>query len=788
MEDNNVIKLSVRNLVEFILRRGDLDSRFSTNTSAVEGTRLHQKIQKQNAKEYSDSNYEYDSEIKLNYKFNFKDIDFLLEGRADGIIVSKDAGRVTIDEIKTTSVSLEVINENFNELHWAQAKCYAYMYAVENNKNEMEIQLTYCNVDTENLKYIKKVFLLSELKKFFEEIINKYYDWAKFSKSWIATRDRTINSLEFPFENYRSGQRELAVAVYKTIAQGKKIFCEAPTGIGKTISTLFPSIKAIGQGHASKIFYLTAKTITRQVAEEAIEKMRAKALKIKSITLTAKEKICFKDKPQCNPDQCEYAKGHFDRVNEAIMDMLKNKDNITREEIEQHALSYKICPFEFSLDLALWADCVICDYNYLFDPRASLKRFFDNSGEYVFLIDEAHNLLDRGREMYSAELNKDVILRLKKIMQKENSSIHKCLTKLNSQMLSFRKTLDGEKSIVQKELPEEMYFLLNNFINSSEEWLATQSRSSCYEDMLEFYFNVISFIRIWEIYDDNFVNYISDEEGNIKIKLFCISPGDLINKATENGQASVFFSATLSPMNYYKEVLGGTVEDYMIKLPSPFDVKNLNVFIGKDISTKYRNRDRSYISISNYINDLLRAKKGNYMIFFPSYKYMNDVYDVFSKNCIDADIIVQDANMDEKKREEFLSMFKENSDRSLAAFVVLGGIFSEGIDLKGDKLIGAIIVGVGLPQICLEREIIKQYYNDMNKNGYHYSYMYPGMNKVLQAGGRVIRTWDDRGVILLLDDRFIMQEYKSILPDHWRNYKVVKSNIEFQKECWNFDN
>lgn len=767
--ENREVKISVRNLVEFVLRAGDLDSRFMGSSRALDGTRAHQKLQRSKGEEY-------EKEVALKHNFEYKGFLFNLEGRADGII-HEDEG-IIVDEIKSTTYPIELINEDYNLLHWAQAKCYAYIYSVQKNLEYIDVQLSYFHLDSEQVKILKKSFRKVELVEFFFELIDKYLIWANYTKNWTIKRDEAIKSLKFPFNRYRKGQRELAVAVYKTVLEEKRLFAQAPTGTGKTISTLFPSIKAIGEGKASKIFYLTAKTIARSVAEEAVTLMKNKGLNIKTITLTAKEKICFKEKAVCNPEKCEYAKGHFDRVNDAIFDVLEYEDIITREIVEKYAMKHKVCPFEFSLDLSLFADCVICDYNYLFDPRVNLKRFFAESGDkYIFLIDEAHNLVDRARDMFSTEIYKRPILEMKRVMKDRNKKLYKVLDKLNTSMIGAKKQCNEEGNFITKEENKEIYGLLRKFTTVAEEWLLENENSEAYEELLEMYFNALNYIRISELYDERYVTYIEKTKEDVKIKLFCLDPSKLLKDSIEKGNTAIFFSATLTPMEYFKAILGGEQEDYTIRLASPFDVENRAIMVLDNVKTKYSCREKSYDVIADYINQVVKAKQGNYMVFFPSYNYMNEVSERVKIKYDNINTIVQEPSMTEEKREEFLKNFDEASKSNLVGFGVLGGIFSEGIDLKGDRLIGAIIVGVGLPQLCLERDIIRDYFDKTKAMGYEYAYMYPGMNKVLQAAGRVIRSEEDRGIIMLMDERFSKQNYQRLFPKEWfPNLKIREMN------------
>ena len=786
MEKNRDIKISVRNLVEFVLRAGDLDSRFMGSSRAVEGTKAHQKIQKENKERYSIIlGEEYLSEVSLKHSVEYNGGTIVIEGRADGILMKNN--EVTIDEIKTVTKDIELLHEDYNSLHWAQAKCYAYIYGVQNNLQSINVQLTYYEINTEKIKQFVKVISIEDLKVFFNEIISSYFVWANITSEWNEERDNTIKDLKFPFDNYRTGQRELAVSVYKTVVENKKMFVQAPTGIGKTISTLFPTVKAMGEGHTSKIFYLTAKTITRQVAEDAFDKMKAMGLKFKTITITAKDKVCFSKGSACNPEQCKFAKGHFDRVNEALLDILKNEDTFSREIIEIYSNKYNICPFEFSLDLTLWSDCVICDYNYVFDPRVYLKRFFmDNKGDYTFLVDEAHNLVDRAREMFSAQFHKKLLLQLKRDAKGKDDQLYKVLSKLNTFMLSLKKMCNEDGYYRQDSEPKDIYNLLNKLTKILEVWLTKNEKYEMYDNFLELYFNSLSFMRIAELYDERYITYVESTEDDVVLKIFCLDPSKLLKEASKRGRTVVYFSATLLPILYFKEILGGESEDYHLTLESPFDKDKLNLMIAKDISTKYKNRENSYLKIVEYIYSVISAKNGNYLVFFPSYKYMEEVSNSFAEKYPRIKVSIQSSFMTEEEREAFLEDFSKGDLENILGFGVLGGIFSEGIDLKGDRLIGAIIIGVGLPMICFEREIIKEYYDDKSNCGYDYAYMYPGMNKVLQAAGRVIRTEEDMGTVLLIDDRFLHERYIRLFPKSWDNYKKINSSTHAQKEVCEF--
>lgn len=765
METKESIKVSVRSLVEFVLMNGDIVSGFSGSSRNTEAIKAHQIIQKSYGEGFS-------KEVPLSFTVESEDINLEIGGRIDGLYAGED--KVIIDEIKTTTLDLEDLQEDYNLLHWAQAKCYAYIYCFQNSLQNIYVQLTYYNLDTKDTKKFIKEFNINELRDFFSNLVQQYMYWARIIINRNKKRDLSIQDIKFPFESYRKGQREFAVAVYKTIKEGNKLFAKAPTGIGKTMAAVFPAVKALGEGHITKIFYLTAKTITRTIAEKAFENLKRSGLKLKTLTLTAKEKICFKDKTECNPEYCEYAKGHFDRVKAALEDIF-NLDTYTREVIEEYSKKHKVCPFEFSLELSNWADCVICDYNYVFDPSAKLKRFFlEGKEDFAFLIDEAHNLGDRGREMFSAKVNKKDFMQLKKSIKGFDAKLYKTVSKINAFFIELRKNCEKEEKtfLINKEPPKDIYPLLFEFLSLSEKNLLEHKNSPFHEDLLQLYFTVYSFLKTAEFYDDKFTTYIETSNKDVELKLFCLDPSYLLGEALKKGKGAVFFSATLSPMDYFIETLGGDEKSYRIRLTSPFPKENLCLMVQDRISTKYKNREYSYDKVAESINEVVNAKKGNYLVFFPSYQYMNEVHSRFTALNGEIEIIIQNSGMKEKEKEQFLSNFTEGKENSLIGFAVMGGIFGEGIDLTGDKLSGAVIVGVGLPQICFERDIIKDYFNDKKGLGFEYAYIYPGMNKVMQAVGRVIRTEKDKGAVLLIDERFSQNIYKSMFPLEWEPVKI----------------
>ncbi len=798
--DPRVIRISVRDLVEFVMRGGDIDNRrlSGAEKEAMQaGSRIHRKIQ-------HGKGGSYHAEVVMKYTVDEGEFVISLEGRADGVIIEDDG--VTIDEIKGVYLDIDRLTEPV-KVHLAQAMCYGYMYCADQGLSDITVQVTYCNLETENIRIFEQVYTFDELSVWFDGLIHEYVKWARYLYEHAISRDISLRGLEFPYV-YREGQKELAVSVYKAIARKRNLFIQAPTGVGKTLSVVYPGLKAMGEGLTEKIFYLTARTITRSVAEETFSILKDRGMHLKSVTITAKEKLCFLEKPSCNPDDCPYAKGHFDRVNDAVWDLLHREFGITRELILRYAEEYRVCPFEFCLDVSSWVDAVICDYNYVFDPDVRLKRYFSDGveGEYLFLVDEAHNLVSRAREMYSAPLVKEDVLQAKRLLAGKSPKACRYLDRVNKLLLAMKRETEGY--VVHEEI-NALAVLLNSLYGEMENFLDDNRQFEDRELVLDFYFELRSFLMVYDRLDEAYTIYSEIlPDGRFMVKLFCMNPAGNLKECLEKGRSTIFFSATLLPVNYYKELLSGNLEDYAVYAESPFPRENRLLLVADDVSSRYTRRNkREFEKVADYIRAAVCGKKGNYMVFFPSYAYLNEVVTVweekereaaqtetggaesFSGNSGNADgktsfgdvrqwmepvtVVCQDSRMNEAQKEEFLRMFEEEREESLAAFCVMGGVFSEGIDLKEERLIGAIVVGAGLPMVCTEQELLKAYFDRQEKRGFDYAYQYPGMNKVQQAAGRVIRTMEDRGVILLLDDRFLRDEYQALFPREWRPFSVV---------------
>lgn len=768
MEQKKQVRISVRALVEFVLRSGDIDNRRSgaaQKDAMAAGTRIHKKIQKRMG-----GNYRAEVPLKYTALDEEEDIELLVEGRADGIF--EEDGIVTIDEIKGVYMDLERLTEPV-AVHMAQAMCYGYFYCCDRDLDGVRIQLTYCNLETEEIRRFHEDRSKEELEVWFRSVIHEYFKWARYLCHHELQRNQSISGLEFPFP-YREGQRDLAVAVYKTISRKKRLFIQAPTGIGKTLSTIFPAVQAMGAGKASKVFYLTAKTITRTVAEEAFRILRSRGLVFTAVTITAKEKLCPMEKAECNPEACPYAKGHFDRVNEAVFDILHLEQEMDRETVLRYAEKYRVCPFEFCLDISSWTDGIICDYNYVFDPNVRLKRYFADgaSGDYLFLVDEAHNLVSRAREMYSASVYKEDFLEVKRIIKGKSPRLERQLDRCNKLLLSMKREC-GDWQLLEDVtgLAAGIMTAFSYMETFMEEFPEFPER----ETVLDFYFCLRDFLNVYEELDGHYRIYEENrEDGSFLVRLFCVDPSRLLSRCMDQGASTILFSATLLPVRYYKTLLSGNQEDYAVYVNSPFPEENRLLMVAEDVSSRYTRRSPSeYRKVADYIRIVTQSRPGNYMVFFPSYQYMDEIEEILEEEPLKADLLVQGQGMGEAEKAEFLEEFEKERSHSLAAFCVMGGVFSEGIDLKEERLIGVIVVGTGLPMVCVEQEVLKGYFDETEEKGFDFSYQYPGMNKVLQAAGRVIRTPEDRGVILLLDDRFLRRDHLELFPREWEHFQVV---------------
>ena len=775
------VRISVRNLVEFLLRSGDIDNRMSRGmqlNAMQEGTRIHKKLQRAMGSSYS-------AEVPLRLDVPADRYLLTVEGRADGIFIKDDI--TCIDEIK--GVYQDVTNmEEPVQVHLAQAKCYAYIYASQHGLEKIGVQMTYCDLDTEEVRRFYEMYTFDEIEKWFDALMTEYHKWADFQYEWHQTSVASIKNMEFPFD-YRPGQKGLVSDVYRTILRKKNLFIQAPTGTGKTVSVLFPAVRAVGEGQGEKIFYLTAKTVTATVAMETFAVFRGHGYRGKVVQITAKEKLCKCETPECNPDACPYAKGHFDRVNDAVFDLLQREDCFSRDVLLEQADKYMVCPFELCLDISSWSDVIVGDYNYAFDPTVYLKRFFaeGNRGDYLFLVDEAHNLVERGRQMYSERIVKEDVLAVKRLLKPWSKKVERELERVNKIMLSYKRACED---YVIHESINDLVFALMRLASEMERFLQRPLTIPERDEVLEFYFGLRNFLNIYELVDENYIIYSSmEEDGTFAIKLYCADPSRNLQTCLDKAHSTIFFSGTLLPIEYYKRLLSTRTDNYAVYAHSVFTPDQRLLFVGKDVSSKYTRRTpEEFYRIASYIYKIAQAKKGNYIAFFPSYKMMLDVEEQFEYLAGDhIDVILQTQNMREQQREEFLLEFEAKREHSMVAFCVMGGIFGEGVDLREDQLIGAIIVGTGIPQIGGESEILKNFFDARGGDGFDYVYRFPGMNKVQQAAGRVIRTRLDVGVIALLDERFLQWDNRRLFPREWEDCRscTLEQVDELLHTFWN---
>ncbi|WP_143461485.1 ATP-dependent DNA helicase [Levilactobacillus enshiensis] len=778
------IKLGVRELVEFTLRTGDLSSTSGSQNTALLGAQIHRRLQKQRGADYQ-KEYYLDKNLTLNGN------DYLLHGRADGVTLTKDGA--TIEEIKTSETVFDQLSDNTLTLYWAQVKIYAYLLmAKETDLDAVTLTLTYFQTNTETTTQTDQTITRAEAQDFFDTVITEYVTWLKFRSDLRDRRDPTIKQLTFPFDHYRPGQRELAVAVYKTILTSKRLFAEAPTGTGKTISTLFPTIKAVGEGVIQRIFYLTAKQSTRRVAEEAITLMASQGLKLKSITLTAKAKIAFPEEADLLPEENPYMLGYYDRLKPALLDLLENNDQLTRPVIEEYARKHTLDPFEFQLDASLFCDVIIGDYNYLFDPQVHLQRFFATEDpDNFFLIDEAHNLVSRSRDMYSAAISSqplDHLVEMSRDLPQASKKLHRRLADLRATFDDICAPLlaDGRTDSTFLTPPENFEHDLGRLVEAIHDWLVDQPQTPFTQAILDYYFAAISYQRIGDYYDDTYRMRLEIADGNITLKELCLDPSAFLANSLALGHGAVLFSATLSPMDYYQTVLGGDQDSLAYRLDSPFEPQHQEILVTTYIQTTYKQRDANLANILLAIKTLVDGKTGNYLIFLPSYHYLLDVSQAFAMAYPHIHTVSQQAQMAEADRTAFLANFKANPTTTLVGFALLGGIFAEGIDLKADRLIGVGIVSVGLPGINPETDLIRDYFDQDSHNGFAYAYQLPGLNNVFQAAGRLIRGSHDVGIILLMDQRFASPRYTQLYPRHWQHFRRLYRPEQLPTAVQNF--
>ena len=778
------VRISVRNLVEFILRSGDIDeksSRGAGNDAMLEGARVHRAIQRAAGSDYS-AEVSMKRDIPLS-----EDLILTVEGRADGII-ERD-GCITVDEIKGMYLDVDKLTEPF-PIHLTQAKCYAAIWAADHDLDGISVRMTYVGFEDHHIKYFLFDYETKELEDWFRELTDSYRPWALYMSAWEDERERSLKELDFPYE-YRAGQKDVAAAVYRTVYHGRKLFLEAPTGSGKTLATLYPGLKAMGEGLIEHIFFLTAKNVGARAASDAFEILRERSgLRFKTVNVLGKDRTCISEVPKCDPEECPFAKGHFDRVNKVLYDLLTQQDAYTREMIEDHSIKGMVCPYALTRDLTRFADGIICDYNYVFDPTVSLNHFFGEGkkGDHLFLVDEAHNLVDRARDIYSASLSMDDLRHMKGRLKGRDRA-------LTAGFTSLIKALSAKESEYDEEGGPYIIFddispVINAALRLAGRFSELISEGAEFSDEeIEFYFDLSHFTDICDRLDEKYRIYaLRDENAGFLLKLLCVDPSGNLSEYLSMGRASVFFSATLLPVTYYMDLIAGGRDEYTVYADSVFDPGKLGIFTDASVTSRYSRRSREeYKRIAHEIGETVKRKKGNYMAFFPSYSFLDNVYEAYMEEYGPGyggmTVIKQSSGMKEEERDEFLSAFCEDGEN--LGFCVLGGLFSEGIDLTGSKLIGALIVGTGLPLVSPERDILKRYFDGNGLEGFDYAMKIPGMNKVLQAAGRVIRTEEDTGIVALLDDRFEGRDLRNMYPREWKDMRRIgNGDYRALEEFW----
>ena len=785
MSATSVIEINVHELVGKLFTGGDLIFNSQGIDRAREGTRLH--------KLWQDSRTEnYLSEVSLDHTFCVENHHIRLRGRMDGLYPDREI--VTIEEIKSTTNNPQSCIIDPPNNHICQVIVYAYLYSVDRDLSDDKLlclNLIYLATEGTDFGCYEKVVSVASLKEQFDIIINKFLHWHIQIENWKKLRNTSAQSLEFPYANYRSGQRKLAVKTYQTIKQKKRLIAAAPTGIGKTVSTLFPSIKAIGEGLIERIFYLTARNTVQAIGEQSLRLMVNHGLNIRSVTIVAREKTCLDMEGDCRSNQCIRCKGYFDRLPQAMQEILENKV-IDQEKIKEIADKHSLCPFEFSLDASLVADVIFCDYNYAFHPRARLQRHFvDNIKEHVLLMDEGHHLVERARDMFSANLSAANLRRLSRKIRNEQSELATAIIRISQwieRQVRINMRASNTESSSTSTAPVELEPLLQSVEENIQQIAQIQGWEKLDAEVKQLSFDILWFQQTLREFDEDYLCLLEQISDNTTVQLFCMDPSTRIEQTLLNANASILFSATLRPLNYFLELLDWPQNSYKLDLESPFPPENLNFLIDGSLSLRYRDRHKNSSEVMSRIVSFIENCPGNIMIFSPSHEYQKSLVHGIQRHCPNRDYIIQEQEMSQKDRHGFLEKFQESKQQSnIVGFAVLGGLFSEGIDLIGDQLKGAVIIGVGAPPPNIRQKELQEYFQRQFKQGFEFGFRLPGFQRVLQAVGRVIRSTSDKGSVLLIDQRYLLTDYKKLFPSHWRpklvnNVEAIEKQL---KQFWN---
>lgn len=750
-------RINMRALAEFSLLAGDLYADGMNLSRIREGIINHRALQ---------CRYEggMKAEAPLEMKVSTGTCELIISGRADGLLIGRDL--ITIEEIKSSQGR---VRPDGYPVHWAQAEGYALMACLEYGLEQAEVSLVYVHAlsGRSNETRITRRLALAELKRDFDRVLKPYADWLDDRTRFEDARDESIKKLVFPFPDYREGQKKMAVRVYRAMLERHNLLMEAPTGIGKTVGTLFPAIKALGRGCIGKVLYLTAKRTASRAAWDCMRLLARSGLRARVCMLTAKAQSCLTPGARCVPDACPYCAGYFDKRRAALSEA-RAAYAYDAEFIETLARKYGICPFELSLDISEMADVIICDYNYVFDPNVCLRRYFASKSDFGLLIDEAHNLEARARDMLSAGIRfQDYVTLYRHVNAQLGPQSAECLrlVELMRAWRAFGAGRTGESFEAVK--PEALIRACESFTDATSPVLS--AGAECSGEWAELWFALMDFAKVGSMYSpDSYSTICSIHDGGADVTQLCVDASGHIRSCIAKARASIMFSATLSPVKYYFKALGldESRGDDMLELPSPFLSENFLVR-RLAIPTRYAQRAPSLAPIAKVIHSLAASHTGSYIACFPSYAYLHDACAEFRREFPDVEVIEQRQNMDDRARAKFLSRFLEKPERSMVGFIAMGGAFSESIDLPGERLSGAVIVGVALPQMSPVREALRAHFEAGQGEGFNYAYVYPGICRVLQAAGRVIRTEDDAGVALLVDDRFFREPYASLFPAHW---------------------
>jgi DNA excision repair protein ERCC-2 len=749
--------VAVRALAEQVLQSGDLSFHFLGAVRAQEGIAGHRRVQ-------SSRPGGYEPEVPVSGRVDTADLVLRVGGRIDGVF-DRD-GIVVVEEIKTTLQPPQEAAAAENPVHWGQARLYAHLLAQERGLAQVGVQVTYYQIETGRLQEVRRIESRASLAAFFQAVVDRYLAWARRLMALRARRDAAIGPLAFPFGRFRPGQREMAVAVFRAARHGRPLMVQAPTGIGKTMGAWFPAVKAVGQGLVERVFFLTARTTGRLAAEEALARLRSAGLFFRVLSLTAKERICFAPQAVCGPEQCPFARGHFDRLGRAL-DAALGEEALTRERVEALARGHEICPFAFSLSLAGQVDGIIGDYNYVFDPRVRLGALFeaDAGARTLLLVDEAHNLVDRGREMYSAAMGREAVSAVRREVKTAAATLYRSLGRVGRAITA---ALEADEAIVSQAAPEALLAELRGALRLGEAALIRHGDAPWRASLMDLYFQMLAFARVGDGFDRRYVTLATREAGDVQVRLFCLDPSPGLAATLAGCPAAVLFSATLAPMAYFTALFGLPPQTAHCRLPSPFPREHFGLFVLSSVSTCYRDRPHTAETVVEATGAVVQARTGNYLVFFPSYAYLEQIHAVFARRWPGVAVRCQTPGMADADREAFLDWFPETPRETRVGFAVMGGVFGEGIDLRGERLTGAVVVGVGLPAICPEREEIRRFFDGEGGAGFDFAYRFPGFNRVLQAAGRVIRSASDRGVVVLIDARYGRGAYRRLLPPHWQ--------------------